>query len=228
MGQPLGSGQEIRRGLADQPADGYQDSLAHALVFRCMVAYEQGTFRAAAQLGRDGVVISRAVHDGFTALRTLAFLCQACWSAGQYAQALSMLHEGRAKAQERQNTFMVGRLTNTLGWFSREFGAVSRAIELEHESMELGRASRIANVEISALINLGLDYLALDQFETARGRRSSVTAGVQAGGTVAQPVADLPDGLRSRAVVRHDRERAAGHGPLWQGESRDRAHAGHG
>ena len=78
-----------------------------------------------------------------------------------------MLHEGRAKAQERQNTFMVGRLTNTLGWFSREFGAVSRAIELDHESMELGRASRIANVEISALINLGLDYLALDQYERA-------------------------------------------------------------
>jgi tetratricopeptide (TPR) repeat protein len=146
---------------------GYQDSLAHALVFRCMVAYEQGKFQAATQLGQEGVVISHAIHDGFTELRTLAFLCQACWSAGQYAQALGMLHEGMAKAKERQNTFIVGRLTNTLGWFCREFGAVSRAIELDHESIELGRASRISNVEISALINLGLDYLALDQYEHA-------------------------------------------------------------
>ena len=113
------------------------------------------------------MVISRAIHDGFTELRTLAFLFQACWSAGHYTQALSLLHEGRAKAQERHNTFIVGRLTNTLGWFCREFGAVSRAIELDHESMELGRVSRISNVEISALINLGLDYLALGQYERA-------------------------------------------------------------
>jgi tetratricopeptide (TPR) repeat protein len=60
-----------------------------------------------------------------------------------------------------------GRLTNILGWFSREFGAVSRAVELDHESLELGRASSIANVEISALINLGLDYLALGQYDRA-------------------------------------------------------------
>jgi tetratricopeptide (TPR) repeat protein len=146
---------------------GYQDSLAHALVFRCMVAYEQGKFQAATQLGQEGVVVSRAIYDGFTELRTLAFLCQACWSAGHYAQALTMLHEGRAKAQERQNTFIVGRLTNTLGWFCREFGAVSRAIELDHESIELGRTSGISNVEISAVINLGLDYLALGQYARA-------------------------------------------------------------
>jgi tetratricopeptide (TPR) repeat protein len=35
--------------------------------------------------------------------------------------------------------------------------------------MELGRAARISNVEISALINLGLDYFALGQYERARG-----------------------------------------------------------
>jgi len=78
-----------------------------------------------------------------------------------------MLHEGRAKATERQNTFIVGRLTNTLGWFCREFGSASRATELDHESMELGRASGVSNVEISALINLGLDYLALGQYARA-------------------------------------------------------------
>ena len=65
-------------------------------------------------------------------------LCQACWSAVHYARALTMLHEGMAKAQERKNTFIVGRLTNTLGWFCQEFGAVYRAIELDHESIELG------------------------------------------------------------------------------------------
>jgi class 3 adenylate cyclase/DNA-binding winged helix-turn-helix (wHTH) protein/tetratricopeptide (TPR) repeat protein len=147
--------------------EGYQDSLAHALVFLCMQASLQGKFQDAVHHGREGVLLSGAIHDGFTELRTLAFLCQACWGAGQYGRALGMLREGMAKAKERQNMFIVGRLTNTLGWFSREFGAVPRALELDRESLELGRSSNIANVEISALINLGFDYLALGQYEHA-------------------------------------------------------------
>src|SRR5574341_358241 len=67
------------------------------------------------------------------------------------------------KAKERKNLFIDGRLTNTLGWFHREFGDVTCAVEYDQESLELGRASGVSNVEISALINLGLDYLALGQ-----------------------------------------------------------------
>jgi tetratricopeptide (TPR) repeat protein len=72
------------------------------------------------------------------------------------------------KAQARENRFIVGRLTNTLGWFHSEFGDVSRAIEHDQASVELGRTSRISNVEISAIINLGLDYLLLRQEERAQ------------------------------------------------------------
>jgi tetratricopeptide (TPR) repeat protein len=78
------------------------------------------------------------------------------------------LREGMTKAKERENRFIVGRLTNTLGWFHSEFGDISRAIDYDYESMELGRAYRIPNVEISALINLGLDHMALGQYERAR------------------------------------------------------------
>jgi tetratricopeptide (TPR) repeat protein len=56
---------------------------------------------------------------------------------------------------------------NTLGWFHSEFGDVSRAVDYDYESMELGRTYRISNVEISALINLGLDHVALGQYERA-------------------------------------------------------------
>ena len=63
--------------------------------------------------------------------------------------------------------FLLSRMQNHLGWFSRELGAVSRAAELDHESTDLGRTHGIANVEISALINLGLDYLALGQHARA-------------------------------------------------------------
>ena len=52
--------------------------------------------------------------------------------------------------------------------FHYEFGDLAHAIEHDQESLELGRTSHISNVEISALINLGLDYLALGQQARAR------------------------------------------------------------
>ena len=130
-------------------------------------SYWQGDFQRAVHLSQDGLSASRDIHDGMNELFCLAFLCLACWSAGDYTQALNVLHEGITKAKERKNTFIVGRLTNSLGWFHSELGDASGALEYDHESMELGRATRISNVEISALINLGLDYLALGQYDRA-------------------------------------------------------------
>ena len=45
--------------------------------------------------------------------------------------------------------------------------------------MALGRASSISNVEISALVNLGLDYLALGQYERALASLSPTLERVQ-------------------------------------------------
>jgi tetratricopeptide (TPR) repeat protein len=147
--------------------EGYKDSLAQNLVWVSAHAYWQGNFQRALHFGQDGLTVSRDIHDGLAELRILAFLCLAYWGTGNYAQTLTVLHEGMTKAQERDNTFIIGKLTNTLGWFHREFDAVSRAVEYDQESIELGRASRISNVEVSALINLGLDYLALGQHDRA-------------------------------------------------------------
>jgi hypothetical protein len=41
-------------------------------------------------------------------------------------------------------------------------------MELDQESLACGQTSRVANMEISALINLGYDALALGQFAQAR------------------------------------------------------------
>jgi tetratricopeptide (TPR) repeat protein len=100
-------------------------------------------------------------------LFNLARLCLAYWSFGDYAQAFDAVQEGLAKAKERENAFILGRLTNTLGWFYRELGYISQAVACDDESKEMGLTSHILNVEISALINLGLDYLSLEQCERA-------------------------------------------------------------
>jgi tetratricopeptide (TPR) repeat protein len=147
--------------------EGYHDTLAPNLLWLSAHAYWQGNFPRAMHLSEEGLVIARGIHDGLIELLSLAFLCQAHWSAGRYAQALTILREGMMKARERKNLFTVGRLTNTLGWFHREFGDAPRAVEYDQESLELGRASGVPNVVISALINLGFDYLTPGQHAQA-------------------------------------------------------------
>ncbi len=147
--------------------EGYKDTQAHNLLWLSAHATWQGNFQRSIQLGQEGLTVSREIHDGLNELFTLSFLCLATWGAGNYAQALNVLHEGMTKAKERDNKFMVGRLTNTLGWFHSEFGDIARAIEYDLESNELGHMYRVSNVEISALINLGLDYFLLGQHERA-------------------------------------------------------------
>jgi class 3 adenylate cyclase/tetratricopeptide (TPR) repeat protein len=158
---------KLEESLQISRREGYKDSLAQNLLWLSAHAYWQGNSQRAIPLGQESWAVARDIHDGFSELISLAFLCLEFWSAGNYAQALHVLHEGMTKAKERDNKFILGRLTNTLGWFHSEFGDISRAVEYDHASMELGRTSGVSNVEISALINLGLDYLALGQHARA-------------------------------------------------------------
>ena len=148
--------------------EGYKVTEAHNLLWLSAHATWQANFLRAIQISQEGLTVSREIHDGLNELFSLSFLCLAKWGAGNYAQAFNVLHAGMTKAKEHDNKFIVGRLTNTLGWFHNEFGDVSRAVEYDHESLEFGRKYRISHVEISALINLGLDYLVLGQHERAR------------------------------------------------------------
>jgi DNA-binding SARP family transcriptional activator len=157
------AGRKLEEALAISRQAQDQESLVQALSFLCLQAHLQSNAPATVQLAQEGVTVARTVQDDFNELRIAAFLCQGLWSAGNYAQALMLLHETMAQAQERGNTFVVGRLLNTLGWFHHELGDFANAIAYNQQSVDMGRVSGINNVEISAIINLGYDYLALGQ-----------------------------------------------------------------
>ncbi|MFQ5916539.1 MAG: tetratricopeptide repeat protein, partial [Candidatus Binatia bacterium] len=147
--------------------EGFKESLSQSMSFLCLQAYWQGHFERAVNLGREGLAISRDIHDGFRELLTLGNLGMSYGGVGDYAEAFRVLHEGIRVAKERGNWMHLGRMMNTLGWLHSEFGDVARAMEYDQESAKLGRAHRISNVEISALINLGLDHFLLGQHERA-------------------------------------------------------------
>ncbi len=72
------------------------------------------------------------------------------------------------KAKERNKKFIIARLTNSQGWFYSELGDVARAVEYDQMGYELGRTAKVSNAEISSLINLGMDYIRLEQLDRAR------------------------------------------------------------
>jgi DNA-binding SARP family transcriptional activator len=157
------AGRKLKEALEISRRAGDKDALVQALSFLCLQAYLQGNSQSTVRFAQEGVSVAREVQDGFNELRIQAFLCQGHWSTGNYAHAFSLVHETMTQAEERGNAFVRGRLLNTLGWFHHELGDFAKAIAYNQASVELGRASRIDNVEISALINLGYDHLALDQ-----------------------------------------------------------------
>ena len=167
-GNPLKGDRDLEEALLIGRRVSDKEIISLSLAWLCASAYWRGDFPRAIQCGQEGADVSRAIPDGYRELLNLCRLCLGHWGFGNYRQALDVLYEGLTKARERESRFFISRLTNTLGWFHREFGDTSRAVELDHESMEEGRAARIPNVEVSALINLGFDYLALGQYERAQ------------------------------------------------------------
>jgi class 3 adenylate cyclase/tetratricopeptide (TPR) repeat protein len=104
---------------------------------------------------------SRELHDGFNEVFGMSNRCFALIGRGDYRGAYDTLARGRTLARERQNHFMFGRMTNTLAWLRQEYGDFAGALELNRESRDIGHRIKNGNVEISALIDLGFNDLAL-------------------------------------------------------------------
>jgi len=159
--------------------EGYKSSLVPALGWLCNLTYWQGRFQSVRPLAEEGTTVARDLCEGSWELHCLEFLCQSHWSLGDYGKALTLAHEISTKAQERKMPFHLSRIRNTLGWFHRELGDVSCAVEYDRESVELGRTASIANAEISAWVNLGFDYLALAQYECSQSYLASTLERVE-------------------------------------------------
>ena len=124
-------------------------------------------FRRAIAVSREAEKTSVEVHDGVTELMAMAFRCLSEIALGDYAEGLATINAGLLKAKERNNSFIQGRLTNSLGWLRQELGDFGSAIELDRESVDIGKRIKNPNVEISALINLGYDHMNLGDVGSA-------------------------------------------------------------
>src|SRR6267378_648542 len=121
----------------------------------------QGRFDDAITMCQAVEADARELHDGFNEVFGMSNRCFALIGRGDYRAAYDTLARGRTLARERQNHFMFGRMTNTLAWLRQEYGDFAGALELNRESRDIGQRIKNGNVEISALIDLGFNDLAL-------------------------------------------------------------------
>jgi class 3 adenylate cyclase/tetratricopeptide (TPR) repeat protein len=158
---------KFERALCIGETRGFQDVLPITLESLGSAANWRGEFQRAITLCQQGERAAAARYDGAIELWIQACRCLAHIGLGEYAEAIAAINDGLTKARERDNTFIVGRLTNTLGWLHQELGDFQRAAEYDRDSADLGQRIGNSNVEISALINLGFDYLHLGEPEKA-------------------------------------------------------------
>jgi len=141
----------------------FKDHMPQNLMWLGADANWRGEWANAIETSRRAAAAAIEVHDGLFEMFSASFACLAHIALGEYAEGLAMIHDTLRKARERNNAFFQGRLTNSLGWFYQELGDFRRAHELNRESLDLGRRINNPNVEISAAINIGLDYLAFGE-----------------------------------------------------------------
>jgi len=161
--------------------EGYKDFMSTNLGWLGACAGFLGKYERAVATLTDGLAVARDINDGLGELVCLAFLSLAQVHLGNYGAAINTIQECKAKAEALGNPFFFARMPNHLAWIHRLFGDFSRAEALDRESAELGSPVSMPYAEISALINLGADYLGLGQVERARSHLVEVLERIESG-----------------------------------------------
>jgi class 3 adenylate cyclase/tetratricopeptide (TPR) repeat protein len=160
-GDVAGGDRLFEESLGIARARGFADTVAVSLTWLGAHANWRGEFTRAIETSQRAAAAAREINDGLSEMIASAFVCLSQIGLGHYPEALATIDEGLAKARERNNPFIEGRLINTLGWLYQELGDFRRATEYNHEAADIGRRVKNANVEVSSLINLSLDELNL-------------------------------------------------------------------
>jgi class 3 adenylate cyclase/tetratricopeptide (TPR) repeat protein len=161
------SDRKFREAVRISEAGGFPEAGLQSRMFLAAHANWRAEFQRAIETSRGTEDASVTVHDGVTELMALSFRCLSEIALGEYAQGMATINAGLAKAKDRNNGFIQGRLINSLGWLRQELGDFRTSSELDRESVDIGQRIKNPNVEISALINVAYDHLNADDAVTA-------------------------------------------------------------
>ncbi len=126
-----------------------------------------GRFGRAAMCAQRAFAIKHRLGDRVGEIVSLYLQARAEGGRGNYDAALAALERGHAIANEIHNPFGLAQYPNTRAWLAAELGDWQTAYALDSAGLVIARQSPIRPPEISTLLNLVLDCIALGQLKEA-------------------------------------------------------------
>jgi tetratricopeptide (TPR) repeat protein len=126
-----------------------------------------GRFGRACACAGQAYEIKASLGDRVGEIVSLFLLARAEAGRGHYDAALSALEGAHAVAKETQNPFGLAQYPNTRAWLAAELGDWKTAYEIDRAGLEVASQSPVRPPEISTLLNLVLDCIALARHKEA-------------------------------------------------------------
>ncbi len=157
-GQPQAGLEHIRRALA-RAGDTHLAGLASSVMSASMYEYWLGHFRDAVESSRHALFLAHKSYDTFSLAQALGILGLALSGQGRYAEAFETFEEARRVAQERGTRPWLARALACYGGVHLELYDFAGAEALAQEAREVSRSVRWLQSEISACIDLLLNFV---------------------------------------------------------------------
>jgi tetratricopeptide (TPR) repeat protein len=149
---------------------------------RCsLVLYWLGRHEAAIAHAREAIHWGRALNDTSNTLRALGNLGLALTACGRYHEALRVFEEARQLGREHGLDAWLARAIVMCGGAHLEFFDYAGAEALAEEARELGHSISFGNAQVSAGIDLLLNFARRQEVGRAEKLIDPVAEGVRAG-----------------------------------------------
>jgi tetratricopeptide (TPR) repeat protein len=177
----LRAGVERYRRAAARAGDRYPAQLAPGIEIAGAMLYCLGEFDEAILRCREAVAMARAAYDTTTTIRALGNLGCALMGSGRYAEALAVFAEGQQESREQGTINWLARTTVMRGGLHLEVFDFGGAEMLAEEGRELGRSTHWNSPEVSAGIDLLLNFTRRGDPGRTAGLVAEVAEGVVRG-----------------------------------------------
>ncbi len=140
-----------------------------------------GEFQNGEDVIQKALAIQAASPDLGISTYSWNILGRALGGFGQYQQALDAFEKCRQQAAEIEDRFFLAQVPNMHGWLYRELYAFERAEQCDRESVDLALRYGKSSIEISARLNLCLDWLAMKRWDDTYTTLQQIEKQINAG-----------------------------------------------
>ena len=127
-----------------------------------------GEFERALKYSRQLDALNREIRSPY--FKILLHFSQGCiyGAIGQIGEAKKSLETGLKHLEAGNDSFWLPRFLNTMGWIHAENGEIEDAVKLNRQSLDLAIKTGDPEIIHNAQINLGENYLAMDNLQEAQ------------------------------------------------------------